>query len=179
MGYVVTLSHTAYEGRPAALHSNKDPVVAVLSMDITVGYLAKMLSDMFPLCNEIHVKCFVMDDQGYLIYHPRLLEPATKVEGQHLMNEEFLVANDILNHEYFVKKTSCSRHMDGTIQRFYRFNISLDEVLTNVVHGEHSVMYQLAAVPGTNIFLGVVNVTSNSSAFCPCSTVSQTEKCFL
>lgn len=64
--------------------------------------------------------------------------------------------------------------MDGTSQRYYQFNTSLDEVLTNIVHGEHCVMYQLAAVPGTNVFLGVVNITCNSlNAFCPCSQVVQ------
>jgi FAD synthase len=110
---------------------------------------------------------------GYLVFHPSLLQASSKVEQQHLTNKELLVANDILNHDFLVKKKMCASHMDGTTQRYYQFNISLDEVLTNIVHGEHCVMYQLAVVPGTNVFLGVVNITCNSlNAFCPCSTVS-------
>lgn len=173
-GYVVTLSHTVYEGRSAALHSNNDPVVAVVSMDITLGYFSRMLRDMFSFCNESTVKCFLMDDKGYLVFHPSMLDPTSKIEQQHLTHKELLVANDILNHELFVKKKSCASYLDGTAQRYYQFNTSLEEVLTNIVHGEHCIKYQVAAVPGTNVFLGVVNATCNlhrSFSFCPCSTV--------
>ena len=106
------------------------------------------------------------------MYHPSLLEPSSKIEQQHLTMIELLVANDILNHQLFVRKQVCASLMDGTSQRHYQFNISLDEVLTNTVHGEHCVLYQLAVVPGTNVFLGIVNITCNlTNAFCPCSTV--------
>ncbi|XP_012277119.1 VWFA and cache domain-containing protein 1 [Orussus abietinus] len=175
-GYVVTLSHTVYEGRSVALHSSTDPLLAVMSMDITMGYISRLLSEMFPFCNEARVKCFLMDDKGYLIFHPSLLDPSSKVEQQHLTHKEVLVANDILNHELFVKKKLCASYLDGTTQRYYEFNTSLEEVLTNIVHGEHCVRYQIAAVPGTNVFLGVVNVTTPCnlrSAFCPCSTMDR------
>ncbi|XP_001603244.1 VWFA and cache domain-containing protein 1 [Nasonia vitripennis] len=173
-GFVVSLSQVVHEGRSVGLHTSTDPVVAVMAMDVTMGYLSRMLNDMFPLCAETNVKCFLMDDKGYLVFHPSLLKAASKVENQHLTNKELLVANDILNHEFFVNKKMCASHMDGTTQRYYQFNISLDEVLTNIVHGEHCVKYQLAVVPGTNVFLGVVNITCSSiSAFCPCSTMDR------
>ncbi|XP_066587583.1 VWFA and cache domain-containing protein 1 isoform X2 [Prorops nasuta] len=174
-GYIVTLSHTVYEGRSAALHSNKDPVMAVVAMDITMGYISRLLLETYPFCNDSTVKCFLMDDKGYLVSHPSLLQATGKVEHQHLTHKELLVANDILNHEFFVKKKICANYLDGTVQRYYQFNTSLEEVLTNIVHGEHCVKYQVAAVPGTNIFLGVVNVTCNLiRAFCPCSTMDRT-----
>ncbi|XP_014215011.1 VWFA and cache domain-containing protein 1 [Copidosoma floridanum] len=174
-GYVVTLSRLVHEGRSVGLHSSSDPAFAVLGLDLTLGYFGRMLEQLFPLCGRSDgVKCFLMDDKGYLVYHPALMKPGAKVEQQHLTNKEFLVANDILNHENFVNKRMCASHMDGTGQRYYQFNVSLDEVLTNIVHGEHCVLYQLAAVPGTNLFLGVVNVTcSSSNAFCPCSTTDR------
>ncbi|XP_011499006.1 PREDICTED: VWFA and cache domain-containing protein 1 [Ceratosolen solmsi marchali] len=174
-GFVVSLSQVVHEGRSVGLHSNTDPVVAVMAMDLTLGYFSRMLDSMFPLlCAEPNIKCFLMDDRGYLVFHPSLLQASSKIEQQHLTNKELLVANDILNHDFLVKKKMCSSHMDGTTQRYYQFNISLDEVLTNIVHGEHCVMYQLAVVPGTNIFLGVVNITCNSlNAFCPCSTMDR------
>ncbi|XP_076670648.1 VWFA and cache domain-containing protein 1 isoform X1 [Andrena cerasifolii] len=168
-GYVVTLSHTVHRNSKS---TTRDDAVAVLSMDVTIGFISRLLNEMFPFCNNSTVKCFLMDDKGYLVSHPALLEPNGKIEQQHLTHKELLVANDILNHELFVKKKSCANYLDGTVQRYYQFNTSLNEVLTNIVHGEHCVKYQVAAVPGTNVFLGIVNVTCNLlRAFCPCSTM--------
>ncbi|KAG5317114.1 CAHD1 protein, partial [Acromyrmex heyeri] len=171
-GYVVTLSQTVkYSVR---INGSTDYVIAVLSMDVTMGYIMRLLLEMFPFCHDATVKCFLMDDKGYLVSHPKLLEATGKIEQQHLTHKELLVANDILNHGMFVKKKSCASYLDGTVQRYYQFNTSLDEVLTNMAHGEHCVRYQVAAVPGTNIFLGVVNMTTQCNllrAFCPCSTM--------
>ncbi|XP_071872449.1 VWFA and cache domain-containing protein 1 [Bombus fervidus] len=168
-GYVVTLSHTVHRNSES---TTKDDAIAVVSMDVALGFISRLLKEMFPFCNNSTVKCFLMDDKGYLVSHPALLEPTGKIEQQHLTHKELLVANDILNHELFVKKKACANYLDGTVQRYYQFNTSLDEVLTNIVHGEHCVKYQVAAVPGTNVFLGVVNVTCNLlRAFCPCSTM--------
>ncbi|XP_057341737.1 VWFA and cache domain-containing protein 1 [Microplitis mediator] len=172
-GYVVSLSQTIYEGRRSTIHTQQDPVVAVASMDFTLGFVVRLIRDMLPFCNESMIKCFLMDDKGYLVFHPSLLEPAGKLEQQHLTHKELLVANDILNHEFFVKKKICANFLDGTIERYYQFNTSLEEVLTNIIHGEHCVKYQLAAVPDTNLFFGVVNETCTLPAFCPCNTMAR------
>ncbi|XP_024880040.1 VWFA and cache domain-containing protein 1 [Temnothorax curvispinosus] len=171
-GYVVTLSQTVKYSVKAIGSTNY--AIAIMSMDVTMSYIMRMLLDMFPFCHDATVKCFLMDDKGYLVSHPKLLEATDKIEQQHLTHKELLVANDILNHGSFVKKKSCASHLDGTVQRYYQFNTSLDEVLTNIAHGEHCVKYQVAAVPGTNVFLGVVNMTTQCNllrAFCPCSTM--------
>lgn len=63
-GFVVTLSQVVHEGRSVGLHSNTDPAIAVMAMDITLGYLARMLNNLFPLCTETNIKCFLMDDKG-------------------------------------------------------------------------------------------------------------------
>ncbi|CAK9828434.1 VWFA and cache domain-containing protein 1 [Anthophora retusa] len=170
-GYVVTLSHLVYRSLESTTIND---AIAVVSMDVALGFISRLLKEMFPFCNNSTVKCFLMDDKGYLISHPALLEPMGKIEQQHLTHKELLVTNDILNHKLFVKKKACANYLDGTVQRYYQFNTSLDEVLTNIVHGEHCVKYQVAAVPGTNVFLGVVNVTcSLLRAFCPCSTMDR------
>lgn len=67
-GFVVSLSKVVHEGRSVGLHTSTDPVVAVMGMDVTLGYLQRMLHDMFPLCGEGTVKCFLMDDQGWYLY---------------------------------------------------------------------------------------------------------------
>ncbi|KAF7414483.1 hypothetical protein HZH68_002972 [Vespula germanica] len=171
-GYVVTLSHSIQHSIYG--QNNDNTVIAVMSMDVTMGYISRLLIKMFPFCKDSTVKCFLMDDMGYLVSHPSLLQPMSKVEQQHLTHKEQLIANDILNQEYFVKKKTCASYLDGTIQRYYHFNTSLREVLTNTVHGEHCIKYQIAAIPNTNVFLGVVNVTCNSlRAFCPCSTTDR------
>lgn len=172
-GYIATISHTIYEGKPASLHSPHDRVVAVMGMDLTMGFLHKLLSEVIPICAHQNIRCFIMDDKGYLVAHPKLIEPNSKVV-QHITHKEQLVANDILNHKHFVRKTLCNSYNDRTIQRFYKFNTSLEGVLTNLVHGEHCARYQITHIPGTNSFLGIVNHTCNTdTAFCPCSTVDR------
>ncbi|WAR23918.1 CAHD1-like protein [Mya arenaria] len=138
---------------PQSLHSTADKLVAVMGMDVTLGYFYKMVLDHISICKAHGMRCFLINDDGYM-------EP--------------LVANDILNHRHFVHKQLCNRYNDRTIQRFYTFNTSLDEVLTNLVHGEHCARYQIVAVPGTNLFLGMINQTCDiASAFCPCSMVDR------
>lgn len=160
-GYIVTIAYaTTY---------------VVVAMDVTFGYVYKLMLQRMPFCTN-NIKCFMIDDRGYLIYHPNLIDPNGHgpIEQQHIIHKESLVANDILNHEYFVKKMLCNNYADGTIQRYYRLNTSMEDVLANVVHGEHCVKYQVSAVKGTNIFIGIVNATCEVVAtFCPCSMVDR------
>ncbi|XP_022243736.1 VWFA and cache domain-containing protein 1-like isoform X1 [Limulus polyphemus] len=175
-GYIVTLSHTVYEGKHASMHSSFDTIKAVLGMDFTLGYFYKLLVDAIPLCEKDRVVCFIMDDKGYLIAHPGLIEPNGRgpIEQQHITHKEPLVANDIVNHEGFVKKKLCNSFSDRTVQRFYQFDLTLDRVLTNLVRGEHCAKYQITLVPGTNLYLGIVNQTCEAvTAFCPCSMIDR------
>lgn len=201
-GYVVSVSHTVYEGKAAALHGPSDDVVAVVGADFTMSYLHRFLWQMLPFCPDrsgsmvnTNIRCFLMDERGYLLAHPNLLEPELSVggvEAQHLTHHEPLVASDLLNHESFVVKKSCNSLHDRTVQRYYQLNLTLAAglaerasggpdsarvaipVLTNLVHGEHCIRYQIVAVPGTNLFAGIVNQTcETATAFCPCSTVDR------
>ncbi|CAG2118573.1 unnamed protein product, partial [Medioppia subpectinata] len=69
-GYIVTLSHTIHA-------QNGDPnAVAVIAMDFTLGYFHKFLqTHMGSICRTEQIACFIMDDRGYLIAHPSLVEP--------------------------------------------------------------------------------------------------------
>ncbi|CAG0885941.1 unnamed protein product [Cyprideis torosa] len=85
-------------------------------------------------------------------------------------NMEPLVANDLLYHRGFVQKRSCVSYLEGAVKRDYIFNTSLTAVLRNLVKGEHSSPYQIAAVPQTNVFIGLINKTDQGqTAFCPCN----------
>ena len=161
-GYIVTLAYST-------------PHI-VLGMDVTFGYIYKLVLEHMPFCAELNIKCFIMDDRGYLIYHPNLIDPNGHgpIEQQHIIHKESLVANDILSHKDFVKKMLCNDYSDGTIQRYYWLNTSLNRILSNAVYGEHCVKYRLSLIEGTNVFIGVVNASCEVTAtFCPCSMVDR------
>ncbi|XP_033103553.1 VWFA and cache domain-containing protein 1-like [Anneissia japonica] len=175
-GYVVTISHVLYEGSSTGKHDPSDRVVAVVGIDFTIRYFYKLLLDTLPMCRHSTVRCFMIDDAGYLIAHPSLVEPAGKgpIEKQHVTHKEPLVANDILNHQGFVKKKSCNSYPDDTIQRLYQFNTSWTGLLFNLLHKDHCQKYKIVPIPGTNAFMGIVNETCDMiTTFCPCSTVDR------
>ncbi|MED6250120.1 VWFA and cache domain-containing protein 1, partial [Ataeniobius toweri] len=126
-GYVVTISHTIH-----ASSSQMAPgyAVAVMGIDFTLRYFYKVLLDLLPICNQDKghkIRCFIMEDRGYLVAHPTLIDPKghAPAEQQHITHKEPLVANDILNHPNFVKKNLCNSFSDRTVQRFYKFNTSI------------------------------------------------------
>lgn len=165
-GYVVSISY--------AVKSSYYPTM-VVSMDVTMGFLYKLLIDSMPLCAMSYVKCFIMNNRGYLVSHPGLMDPNSSgpIEQQHITHKESMIAMDMLNHKGFVTKRLCNNFYDKTIQRFYEFNTSLPNVLSNVVSGDHCVHYYVAAIPGTNAFVGLVNASCSVGAFCPCSMVDR------
>lgn len=84
-----------------------------------------MLLETVPYCSKHDtIKCFIIDDKGYLIYHPNLIDSNGKgpIEQQHIIHKESLVANDLLNHKEFVKKKLCNNYADATIQRFVLYS---------------------------------------------------------
>ncbi|KAI1280521.1 VWFA and cache domain-containing protein 1 [Halotydeus destructor] len=169
-GYIVTLSHTVHDR--CVKTAKTDSIVGVMGIDFTLGYFHKLLMESIETCRMEHVTCFIMDEKGYLVAHPGLVEPAGHgpVEYTHIVHKEAFVANDLLNHKNFVRKNICNSFSDSTIQRFYNFNTSLEGVLTNLVHGAQCAKYQISSIPGTNVFIGIVNQTCDTiTAFCPCS----------
>ena len=174
-------------------------MVAVLGADFTMNYFHRLLWENLPFCPDrssqvlgSNIRCFLMDERGYLLAHPDLLDDdlAASIQHQHLTHHEPLVASDLLNHDHFVVKKACLSYADRTVQRFYQLNLTLTAglgdrspggdsssgrpvpILTNLVHGEHCIRYQIVAIAGTNLFVGVVNQTcETATAFCPCSTV--------
>ena len=166
-----------YEGKANALHNaDRDIPVAIVAVDITLGFLYKLLLDSASYCSATNVKCFLMEDRGFLLSHPSILEPLTlnsknsRRPLEHITHKESYMANDILYHRQLVEKRLCTNYINRTNQRYYLFNTSLTSVLTNRAHGERT-KYQITAVPGTNVFVALLNATCDGGAFCPCSTV--------
>lgn len=178
-GYIITIAHTIFEGKATALHNaDKDLPIAVVALDVPYTFFYKMILESTPVCSEPNIKCLLMEEQGYLLAHPSMMEPSTPTMNnrrplEHITHKESFVANDILNHKILVKKKACATFQTRVIQRYYEFNTSLTQVLTNnVVHGERT-KYQITAVSGTNIFSAILNSTCDGGAFCPCSTVNR------
>lgn len=162
-GYIVTVAYATSQ--------------LVVAIDFTYGYILKLLLSHVPACLNEKITCFLIDDQGYVVYHPNLMNMngvRPVVEQQHIVHKESLVSNDILNHKHFIRKMLCNNYSDNTIQRYYRLNTSFTDVLVNFVPGEHCVTYKITSIPHTNIFIGVVNASCDFLAtFCPCSIVDR------
>ncbi|XP_053677725.1 VWFA and cache domain-containing protein CG16868 [Anopheles nili] len=178
-GYVVSVAYAIFEGQSAGTSSGSADhrAIAVVAVDFTQAFFYKLLLDSAAVCSMENIKCFLMDDRGYLVAHPMLAEASlrpgnTRRTVEHITHKESQVANDILNHKQLVTKKMCYNYVNRTVQRFYQFNMSLavDEVITNLLYGEKT-KYQIMLIPGTNLFLGIVNSTNDGGAFCPCSTV--------
>lgn len=206
-GYIVTISHTISENtdvghqdayrsfhhhRRRRRSSSTSRVAAVVSIDITRGYFYKLLVQSSLFCQDnANIKCFLIEDNGYLIVHPNILDPAMPITSippnnragwstrrptviEHITHKESLISNDMLLHKNLVEKRKCQNLLNRRVERFYKFNTSLTEVLTNVVNGERS-KYQITSVPNSNVFVVMVNSTEaeGGTAFCPCSTVDR------
>jgi hypothetical protein len=172
-GYIVSVSYAVYEKRYGSNQNRTYQPVAVISVDFTRGFFYKILLDSIAICADNGIKCFLMDDKGYLIAHKNILE--TKGEHfrqpEHITHKESHVANDILMQRKIVEKIACNNFINGTSQRFYQFNTSITEVITNYANVEKT-KYQLTSLKGTNLFVGIINSSSETSgAFCPCSTI--------
>lgn len=171
-GYVVSVSYTIFDSKHTARKDKKQPV-AVISLDFTRGFFYRLLLDELPECGIDNIKCFLMDDKGFLIAHPNVLESSNDNHRQpeHITHKESHVANDILMQRKFVKKIACNDYLNGTSQRYYQFNTSIGDVITNFANVEKT-KYQIMNVHDTNLFVGIINSTSETSgAFCPCSTI--------
>ncbi|XP_075165779.1 VWFA and cache domain-containing protein CG16868 [Haematobia irritans] len=177
-GYIITIAHTIFEGKSNALHSiERDQPVAIVAMDVPYSYLYRMILETTPLCQMHNIKCLLFENEGYLVAHPSMMEAKTAIRNQrrpheHLTHKESYLANDILNHKTLVRKLACANYQNRTLQRYYTFNTSLTEILTNVVHGERT-KYAIALIKGSNIFAAVLNSTCDGGAFCPCSTIDR------
>ena len=176
-GHVVTASQSVhFQDLPT-----KDNSVAVAAMDLTLGFLRKILLEVVPVCNG-GIRCFLFDHRGYLIVHPSMFEPKkfNGFERKHITHLEPQISSDLLGSSStdFVIKKQCKKF--DTIQNFYEFSTTFRGVVVNQ-DPWMCARYKLIPMPGTNLFLGMVNDTacgnSEKLAFCPCDT--QGRKCIL
>jgi len=84
----------------------------------------------------------------------------------------------LLSHPEVVVKTTCQSFVHHALRRHYVFNISLTESAHGFLHGDACASYAVAAVNGTNLFLGLVDAKcATPPVFCPCNVNSR--RCIL
>lgn len=131
-GYIVTIAHTVHR----SAHTTRP--AAVVAVDVTLGFLYKLLLAAEPECarEPVHIKCFLMDDAGFVLAHPNVLEPAGAAASasgngrrqrrrrrrplEHVTHVESYMANDLLNWRQLVEKRQCDDYANRTRQRYYR-----------------------------------------------------------
>lgn len=174
-GYIVTIAHTIFGGKANGLRDIKHPI-AIVAIDVPQGFIYKMILESFTYCSDKKIKCILIENEGYVIAHPNILEPVINERNKrkplgHITHQESFIANDMLNHKQLVQKKLCANYQTRKIQRYYTFNVSLGENLTNV-YGEQ-IRYEIKSVSDTNVFAIILNTTYNDGAFCPCSTIDR------
>lgn len=177
-GYVLTVS------KSVQTITNDDivnrPRDVIMGMDLTIGYINKMLLDTIPICRNLlnaGVRCFLFDHEGYLIVHPTFFDAGfdTRNGRHHLTHVEHLATTLMLNDKTLVERRRCRQLTDMTIQHSYQFNTSAGmQSLWTSSSDDDCLRYQVSLLPDTNIFLGIVltNVTCSEEeevTFCPCN----------
>jgi len=176
-GFIITVS----KALRASNSSDENFLAGVVSADYTLGYFYKILNDTVPrhFCSQATTRCFLIDDQGNMVAHPDLVKDVMKYinfpsETQHFTHMEFFIATDILLNMDYITKKVCRSLVNGKLQRYFQLNTSSLAVIGNSGSMDHCTQYKLTAVPGTNLFLGLVNQSCDSHAFCWCSTLDRT-----
>lgn len=186
-GFVFTVS------RQVSLTALSRPVdfSAVVAADVTFGMIEQMVVSVLGDDTCRRLTCILFEQQGYVLFHSRVLNSTTAAnqllaagssagagtERLHITRLEPLLANQLLQHSTLVRKVACRRYSDMTVQRMYEFNVSpasgnhMETDLPSI--GEHCKHYRVAAVPGTDLLLAVVNGSCQRPAFCPCSRTSR------
>ena len=178
-GYVLTVSQYVSSSETQEV-AGAEEGGAVISMDLTLGYINKMLLDTMPICqNMLHqgVRCFIFDHQGYLIVHPSQFDHTqSDIEGLHITQVEHLAVSLMLEDQTLVTRRQCKRFSDMTLQRYYHFNTSDSSSSQKKVWQNSDLdcwRYKVSMLPETNLFLAVLLTNSSKCAsradvtFCP------------
>lgn len=180
-GYIVTISHVIFEKTPtttttadSSMPNEQRNVAAIVSIDVTLGFLYQVLLQSSDYCrSDENIKCFLIDDYGYLVVYPNNFDTKMQLAlydsqfniNEHITHRESLIANDILLHKTLVQKQMCQNLLNRKVERYYKFNTSLDGALSNRVNGERT-KYQIEAVPNTNLFVIMVSPCALQTISC-------------
>jgi hypothetical protein len=178
-GHVVSAG-VAVSTPPQEEGGNEGGLLAVVAADLTVHSLRVLLEDSLPLCKQNGYNCFLLDDQGHILYHDLLLTSPFQDE---LEDPIFLVRpkgiprivelHEVLTsalNESLAFKMRCIDYLDQNVRQrlFFSFDIGNNEVHAVSSNG---LEFVIRTIPGTNVFLGIVRHTLERmiEPFCFCS----------
>ncbi|VDM98661.1 unnamed protein product [Thelazia callipaeda] len=193
VGQIVTISTAIFEREAGDVHSSRDQIFAVVAMDVTVEFFAKLLLSTINSCKESR-RCILFTDLGNVISQGieiRFLGKKTRsfgttvswnaIERFHISHLEPQLAMRLILHSKFVEKKQCAQWVTRSVERFYRFNVSYPDALTIPCDESSStfrtklgnIRAEVIPIPQTNLFLALINESCIPEhpiqAFCPCS----------
>jgi len=180
-----------------ATSTKKTVPVAVLGATVNVGFFQTVIEAILPECrnrtlgksrksskeeDSLSIRCFLLDDEGFVVYHPQLARSLKQTPQTHVTQIEPISVMDILQYGQNYRQVPMRKHTchklseasatQGSLQRKYTLSMG-PEGIQKLKHGELCSFYHILPVPDTNLFIGVVqDGCSSPAAFCPCSTVS-------
>ncbi|MCP9259045.1 VWFA and cache domain-containing protein 1 [Dirofilaria immitis] len=179
VGQVVTISTAVFEGQAGSMHNSKNQIFAVIAMDVTVGFFAKLLRSAINICKESR-RCILFDDLGNVISRGIETSVSSKktrsygrsvswnaVERFHISYLEPQLATYLITKTNFVQKDNV---YSGLLAQL---NIPCDDTSSAPGMKLGSIHVEVIPVPQTNLFLALINESCDPQhpiqAFCPCS----------
>ena len=180
-GFIITVSSAISQNQNSTNKEsdNDNSVVAVVSADFTLEYFYKLLNDTIPdnFCSRPNSRCFMFDDTGNIVSHPQLSKDSMKFARfptkVHLTHMESTIATDILVDRNFITKKVCKSLQTQKLFRYFEVIGNSSDVYRNKNRPD-CMNYRITGIPGTNLWLGLVEQDCQSTSFCWCSTVDTT-----
>ncbi|KAJ8321750.1 hypothetical protein KUTeg_000221 [Tegillarca granosa] len=152
-GYLITISHTIYQGRSNLKHESTDKVKAVMAVDISIHYFYQMVLRQYKLCNSTQFRCFVIDNSGFFVIHPDFTNHLTNPDldkSIHITAKEGDIARDLISKGILTKR-SCTDFQ--SIKDHITYRVVLTSFYKNGVDMEDRTGYEMKSIRNSNIFL--------------------------
>ncbi|XP_068714501.1 VWFA and cache domain-containing protein 1-like [Montipora foliosa] len=162
-GEVIAIARSLYH------QESTENVLAVVGADFTLRYFYRLLTKVYPICNDTSkYACFVMDNAGFMVFHVDFLQSSAteeQLEHVHITQKERHIAEDLISKSYLIKK-EC-RNVE-TIKKQSFYEVKLPPGGVDELRGISTCKYRLGVISGTNVYIGV----AVRDSFC------RADKCF-
>ncbi|CAH1780663.1 unnamed protein product, partial [Owenia fusiformis] len=174
LGYVITLSHTLYDGKSGGNHNENDPIFGVMGFDFNFMIFYNKLTALYPICAEDDYSCFVIDSSGFVVMHKDFVSCSNEnqqIEGLHITVKEPSIATHMINNNY-MRRQKCINF--ESIEDHYTWLMNRGSIGNNGIDMIDSVpAYELHAIDSTNAFVGIKKNSALGLEQCKCSATNQ------
>jgi hypothetical protein len=154
----LTICTTILEGSASGVHSESDPIVGVMSLDVTIRSFYNFVTKQFDPCKTSGTKCIVIDNSGYVIVHPDYMPNSVPNVVEHITRKEPELAMELFQASLLSNET-CINFVDITLQSFSEVYVTKDTTLPS---GN-----KVYPVMDSNIFI-IVQGSTKPSGKCTC-----------